>query len=88
MESWLFRFLLTVGACMIVGLCAAAQDAPPPSRGFLLVANKGEHTLGIIDPIQGQQIAKVEEGGVTGPSFPSTETPAWACPEPTGTPWR
>ena len=66
MESWLFRFLLTVGACMIVGLCAAAQDAPPPSRGFLLVANKGEHTLGIIDPIQGQQIAKVEEGGVTG----------------------
>lgn len=66
MESCLFRFLLTAGACLVVGLCAAAQDSPSPSRGILLVANKGEHTLGIIDPVQGQQIAKVEEGGVTG----------------------
>jgi len=66
MESWLIRLLLTAGACLIVGLCAAAQDNSTPSRGFLLVANKGEHTLGIIDPVQGQQIAKVEEGGVTG----------------------
>jgi len=66
MESWLIRLLLTAGACLIVGLCAAAQDNSTPSRGFLLVANKGEHTLGIIDPVQGQQIAKVEEGGITG----------------------
>ncbi len=66
MENCLCRFLLTVGACLVVGLCAAAQDSPPTARGFLLVANKGEHTLGIIDPVQGQQIAKVEEGGVTG----------------------
>jgi YVTN family beta-propeller protein len=66
MESWLFRLLLTAGACLIVGLCAAAQDNSTPSRGLLLVANKGEHTLGIIDPVQGQQIAKVDEGGVTG----------------------
>jgi DNA-binding beta-propeller fold protein YncE len=66
MESWLFRFLLAAGACVVVGLSAAAQDNSTPSRGFLLVANKGEHTLGIVDPVQGQMIAKVEEGGITG----------------------
>jgi YVTN family beta-propeller protein len=31
-----------------------------------LVTNKGDHTLGIIDPVEGRQIATVEEGGVTG----------------------
>ena len=34
--------------------------------GFLLVANKGDHTLGIVDPAAGQQVAVVAEGGVTG----------------------
>jgi len=66
MERWLSRFLLAAGACLIVVLCAVAQDNSTPSRGYLLVANKGEHTLGIIDPVQGQMIARVEEGGVTG----------------------
>jgi YVTN family beta-propeller protein len=34
--------------------------------GFLLVANKGDHTMGIIDPSAGQQLATVAEDGVTG----------------------
>ena len=66
MESWLFRLLLAAGVGLIMGLCAAAQENPIPSHGLLLVANKGEHTLGIIDPEQGQQVAKVDEGGITG----------------------
>ncbi len=33
---------------------------------MLLVANKGEQTLGIIDPSEGKQVATVAEGGVTG----------------------
>ena len=33
---------------------------------FLLVANKGDHTLGLIDPQAGRQIATVDEAGVTG----------------------
>jgi DNA-binding beta-propeller fold protein YncE len=66
MESWIFRLLYAAGACLIVGLCAAAQNDLAPSRGLLLVANKGEHTLGIIDPVEGRQIATVEEGGITG----------------------
>jgi DNA-binding beta-propeller fold protein YncE len=37
-----------------------------PSKGVLIVANKGEHTMGVIDPETGRQLATVEEGGVTG----------------------
>jgi YVTN family beta-propeller protein len=40
------------------------KDAP--TRGLLLVANKGDQSLGIIDPVSGQQVATVAEGGVTG----------------------
>jgi YVTN family beta-propeller protein len=43
-------------------LCAINSYA----GGFLLVANKGEHTLGIIDPVKHQQIASIQEDGVTG----------------------
>jgi len=33
---------------------------------MLLIANKGDHTLGIIDPDEGRQVATVDEGGITG----------------------
>ena len=66
MESWIFRFLLAAGTFLIVTLCAAAPGDPAPSRGLLLVANKGDHTLGIIDPVEGRQIATVDEAGITG----------------------
>lgn len=36
------------------------------SRGWLLVANKGDNAMGIIDPVSAKQIAEVPEGGVTG----------------------
>ncbi len=60
-----------MGASMIVGLSlfvlwrVAAPSGPATAGGFLLVANKGDHTLGIIDPEQGRQIAIVTETGVT-----------------------
>lgn len=34
--------------------------------GLLLVANKGDHSLGIVDPNAAKQLATVPEGGVTG----------------------
>ena len=41
--------------------------APPAnSGGLLLVANKGDHTLGLIDPSQHRQVAVVSEPGITG----------------------
>ena len=48
-----------LGVAMMTGLSlfglwsVAAPPGPPSARGFLLVANKGDHTLGIIDPEQG-----------------------------------
>jgi YVTN family beta-propeller protein len=44
----------------------AKSHAAASSSGLLLVANKGDQTLGIIDPHSHQQIAAVPEGGVTG----------------------
>lgn len=48
----------------ILLLTCAARNAP--AAGLLLVANKGDHTLGIVDPAAGRQIATVAEDGVTG----------------------
>jgi DNA-binding beta-propeller fold protein YncE len=39
---------------------------PTASAALVLVANKGEHTLGLIDPVAGRQITTVAESGVTG----------------------
>jgi YVTN family beta-propeller protein len=52
---------------LLVGLEAVAAQPPKSSRsGWLLVANKGDAGMGIVDPQTGEQIATVPEGGVTG----------------------
>jgi DNA-binding beta-propeller fold protein YncE len=43
-----------------------ADKALAKSSGYLLVANKGDHTLGIIDVVAGRQIATIPEDGTTG----------------------
>src|SRR6266481_3724523 len=43
-----------------------AERGNSSAGGLLLVANKGDHTLGIIDPVAGRQIGTVAEDGVTG----------------------
>lgn len=43
-----------------------AAFAAEPSKGFLLVTNKGDQTLSIIDPATNKQVAAVPEEGVTG----------------------
>ncbi len=48
--------------CPALLLSAAEHNA----HGLLLVANKGDQTLGIIDPVTGKQIATVPEDGITG----------------------
>jgi len=53
-----------------VPLLAFAAPGRPASRssarGLLVVDYKGSHTLGIVDPVTGRQIATVLETGVTG----------------------
>ena len=54
--------------------------SPPFTQagGFLLVANKGDHTVGIIDPSAGQQLATVAEDGVTGHELAASPDGRWA----------
>ena len=67
------RILLRRSAVLLAALALTAQGGSPMTEasdakggGVLLVANKGEHTLGIIDPVAGKQIATIAESGVTG----------------------
>jgi YVTN family beta-propeller protein len=62
LRSSLFLLLLFVNLICFAGPVHAADK----SNGLVLVANKGDNALGIIDPVAGRQIAEVPEGGVTG----------------------
>ena len=58
--------LLTFNASGAESALNAAVSGGTVGGGLLLVANKGNQTLGIIDPAAGRQIATVAEDGVTG----------------------
>ena len=58
-HSWSVFLLVFLAATLPV---AQAASAP----GLLVVANKGEQTLGIVDPQSGREVATVAEDGVTG----------------------
>jgi YVTN family beta-propeller protein len=58
--------LLTIIASGTRSVLTAAEPVGKAGGGLLLVANKGDRTLGIIDPMAGRQIATVAEDGVTG----------------------
>src|SRR5271166_3463046 len=57
----LLGFLLAIS-----GLMAESNLMAAASHGWLLVDNKGDKTLGIIDPESCRQVAVVEEDGETG----------------------
>jgi YVTN family beta-propeller protein len=58
------RKMLFVVVLPLLGLLAPYLFAQ--SGGLLLVCNKGDNALGIVDPVAGKQIAEIPEGGVTG----------------------
>jgi DNA-binding beta-propeller fold protein YncE len=61
------RFLMLLPLVLVAGIALVSEfSANAASRGVLLVANKGDQTLGIIDPESGKQVAAVPEGGITG----------------------
>ncbi len=51
---------------LLAPLLVSLETETPPSHGLLLVANKGNQTLGIIDPEEGRELAEIPEGGITG----------------------
>jgi YVTN family beta-propeller protein len=51
---------------IVIGLGAFALASGSHAGGLLLVANKGDQALGIVDPVAGRQLAVAPEEGVTG----------------------
>ncbi|HMJ22473.1 MAG TPA: hypothetical protein VK513_11215 [Terriglobales bacterium] len=61
------QLALMLSVVPLLSLYIPAQAAPKASpNGVLLIANKGDNSVGIIDPVAGRQVAEVAEGGVTG----------------------
>lgn len=58
--------LVALSAAAAEGGFRVSDASEAPAAGVLLVANKGEHTLGLLDPERGLQLGLVEESGVTG----------------------
>lgn len=60
------HFLL-ISLMTVTTLFANSDNAQPSSTGgFLLVANKADHTLGIVDPTVARQVAVIPENETTG----------------------
>jgi YVTN family beta-propeller protein len=57
--------IMLAGIMICVGMNAVSASNESP-HGWLLVANKADATLGIIDPASGRQVTVIEEGGITG----------------------
>ncbi len=63
-SRFIARFaFLSLGLVVATAITRAAEAS---AHGLLLVANKGDQTLSIIDPVAGKQIATVSEDGITG----------------------
>ena len=68
-------------ASLLTGLltgCQSPKSESAHASGYLLVANKGNHTLSIIDPVTGQQLTAVDEEGVTGHEVVASADGRWA----------
>jgi YVTN family beta-propeller protein len=55
---------------VVLSTLSGSRETPSPdaasSASMLLIANKGEQTLGLVDPQGGKQVATVAESGITG----------------------
>jgi YVTN family beta-propeller protein len=58
------RFLFSVPLVLVT--TSFMIPSSPTSPSLLLVANKGDHTVSLVDPTEGRQIATVDVKGVTG----------------------
>jgi DNA-binding beta-propeller fold protein YncE len=57
---------LVLAACIAATYAVGAGSARPAAGGYLLVANKGDHTLSVVDVTQGKQLRILPENGITG----------------------
>lgn len=62
--SWLM--LIASAGFLFPALAAAAPPSVGSGRGTLLIVNKADQTLGIVDPAAGKEVATVKLSGFTG----------------------
>jgi YVTN family beta-propeller protein len=65
-RSRLIITALVLGLSIMALSTAQSHDSAAAAPAVLLVANKGAHTVSIVDPEAGAQVATVAEDGVTG----------------------
>jgi YVTN family beta-propeller protein len=58
--------LFLIALLLVTRLSYRMWTQNPAPTSLVLVANKGDNSLGIIDPVAGKQVAEIAEGGVTG----------------------
>jgi YVTN family beta-propeller protein len=63
LTAWM---LVLAGAGLVAPLSAGLPRSPTTGSGFLLIENKGDHTLGLVNPLEGKEVAKITLSGVTG----------------------
>lgn len=63
---WRHAWIWVCGALLLAAAGVTRAAVTETARGLLLVCNKGEHTLSLVDVEAGKQIAAVDEEGVTG----------------------
>jgi YVTN family beta-propeller protein len=69
MEMGMKFLLLAVPVVLIFSAMSASREPSAPDASLasmLLVVNKGDQTLGIVDPLAEKQVATVAESGITG----------------------
>jgi YVTN family beta-propeller protein len=70
MEIAMKLLMLFLPLAVVLGVMSASRETPAPDAAsggsVLLIVNKGEQTLGIVDPLAGKQVATVADSGVTG----------------------
>ncbi len=60
------QIFITLATALSIVTVLAWPATPKSGKGIVLVTNKGDRTLGLIDPVAGKQVAAVSENGVTG----------------------
>jgi DNA-binding beta-propeller fold protein YncE len=63
LAAWM---LVLAGAGLVAPLSAGSPPSLTKGSGFLLIENKGDHTLGLVSPLEGKEVAKITLSGVTG----------------------
>jgi YVTN family beta-propeller protein len=69
MEMGMKFLLLAVPVVLIFSAMSASRESSAPDASLasmLLVINKGDQTLGVVDPLAEKQVATVAESGITG----------------------